>query len=34
MGRHIQYAQLGLDEFRNEANIPADRLRLHLCWGN
>jgi 5-methyltetrahydropteroyltriglutamate--homocysteine methyltransferase len=46
MGRHIQYAQLSLPEFRNKArlhiealnhalqNIPADRLRLHLCWGN
>ena len=46
MGRHIQYAQLSLGEFRNKArlhvealnhaleNIPADRLRLHLCWGN
>jgi 5-methyltetrahydropteroyltriglutamate--homocysteine methyltransferase len=46
MGRHIQYAGLGLAEFRSRmqlhiealdhalANIPADRLRLHLCWGN
>jgi 5-methyltetrahydropteroyltriglutamate--homocysteine methyltransferase len=46
MGRHIQYAGLGLPEFRKQAqlhiealnhavaNIPADRLRLHLCWGN
>jgi 5-methyltetrahydropteroyltriglutamate--homocysteine methyltransferase len=46
MGRHIQYAQLSIGEFRNKArlhiealnhalaNIPADRLRLHLCWGN
>jgi 5-methyltetrahydropteroyltriglutamate--homocysteine methyltransferase len=46
MGRHIQYAQLSLAEFRRQArlhiealnhalqNIPADRLRLHLCWGN
>jgi 5-methyltetrahydropteroyltriglutamate--homocysteine methyltransferase len=46
MGRHIQYAALGLAEFRNKArlniealnhalaNLPADRLRLHLCWGN
>jgi 5-methyltetrahydropteroyltriglutamate--homocysteine methyltransferase len=46
MGRHIQYADLSLGEFRNKArlhiealnhalaNIPADRLRLHLCWGN
>jgi 5-methyltetrahydropteroyltriglutamate--homocysteine methyltransferase len=46
MGRHIQYAGLGLEEFRAMArlhvraldhalaNIPPDRLRMHLCWGN
>jgi 5-methyltetrahydropteroyltriglutamate--homocysteine methyltransferase len=46
MGRHIQYAELSTPEFRKKAqlhiealnhalrNIPADRLRLHLCWGN
>ena len=46
MGRHIQYAALNVTEFRDKArlhiealnyalaNIPADRLRLHLCWGN
>jgi 5-methyltetrahydropteroyltriglutamate--homocysteine methyltransferase len=46
MGRHIQYADLSLAEFRKRAgvhievlnhalrNIPADRLRMHLCWGN
>jgi len=46
MGRHIQYADLSLEEFRGRArlhvealnhalaNIPPDRLRLHLCWGN
>lgn len=46
MGRHIQYADLSLSEFRKRAqmhiealnhalrNIPAERLRLHLCWGN
>jgi 5-methyltetrahydropteroyltriglutamate--homocysteine methyltransferase len=46
MGRHIQFAQLSLAQFRNKArlhievlnhalqNIPGDRLRLHLCWGN
>jgi 5-methyltetrahydropteroyltriglutamate--homocysteine methyltransferase len=46
MGRHIQYADLTLDEFRKKAqlhiealnqavrNIPAERMRLHLCWGN
>ncbi len=46
MGRHIQYADLSLAEFRKRAqmhiealnhalrNIPAEQLRLHLCWGN
>ena len=46
MGRHIQFAKLGLDEFRAMArlhiealnravaNLPPDRMRLHLCWGN
>jgi len=46
MGRHIQYANLSLDEFRKRAgmhvaalnhalaNIAPERLRLHLCWGN
>ncbi len=46
MGRHIQYADLSLGEFRKRAqmhiealnhalrNIPAEQLRLHLCWGN
>jgi 5-methyltetrahydropteroyltriglutamate--homocysteine methyltransferase len=46
MGRHIQYAQLGLQEFRKRAvmhvealnhalaDIAPDRLRIHLCWGN
>ena len=46
MGRHIQYASLPLAEFRKKirlhiealnhalANIPPERLRLHLCWGN
>lgn len=46
MGRHIQFAGLSTAEFRRMArlhiealnhalrNIPADRLRLHLCWGN
>jgi 5-methyltetrahydropteroyltriglutamate--homocysteine methyltransferase len=46
MGRHIQYADLDLKEFRrritlhiealNHAvrNIPAEQLRIHLCWGN
>jgi len=46
MGRHIQYANLSLEEFRKKArlhiealnhataNIAPDRMRLHLCWGN
>jgi 5-methyltetrahydropteroyltriglutamate--homocysteine methyltransferase len=46
MGRHIQYADLSTAEFRkrmhmhiealNHAveNIPAEQLRMHLCWGN
>ena len=46
MGRHIQFADLSLDEFRKMArrhiealnhalaNVPPDRSRLHLCWGN
>ena len=46
MGRHIQYAELPLAEFRKKAelhvealndalrNIPAEQLRMHLCWGN
>ena len=46
MGRHIQYANLGLPEFRKRAikhvealnhalaEIPAERARVHVCWGN
>jgi 5-methyltetrahydropteroyltriglutamate--homocysteine methyltransferase len=46
MGRHIQYAELSVAEWRKKAqlhvdalnhavrNIPAERLRMHLCWGN
>ncbi len=46
MGRHIQYADLGIEEFRKRArlhiealnhataNIPPERMRIHLCWGN
>ena len=46
MGRHSAYASLDLDAFRRRAalniealnhavrGIPADRLRMHLCWGN
>jgi 5-methyltetrahydropteroyltriglutamate--homocysteine methyltransferase len=46
MGRHIQYADLSLQEFRKRAhmhvealnhavqNIPPEQLRMHMCWGN
>jgi len=46
MGRHIQYANLSLPEWRKKAhmhvealnhavaNVPAEQLRMHLCWGN
>ncbi len=46
MGRHIQFAGLSLDEFRARArqhvdalnhalaNVPSERARIHLCWGN
>jgi 5-methyltetrahydropteroyltriglutamate--homocysteine methyltransferase len=46
MGRHIQFAGLGLEEFRRMArlhvealnhalvNLPPDRVRMHVCWGN
>jgi 5-methyltetrahydropteroyltriglutamate--homocysteine methyltransferase len=46
MGRHIQHASLDLVAFRKRAyahvealnhalsNIPPERVRIHLCWGN
>jgi 5-methyltetrahydropteroyltriglutamate--homocysteine methyltransferase len=46
MGRHIQYADLSIEEFRKRARlhiealnhalsaIPPERARMHLCWGN
>jgi len=46
MGRHIQFADASLEEFRRNAelhvealnlavaDIPPERMRLHLCWGN
>ncbi len=46
MGRHSAYANLDRDAFRRRAalniealnhavrDIPAERLRMHLCWGN
>jgi 5-methyltetrahydropteroyltriglutamate--homocysteine methyltransferase len=46
MGRHIQFPDASLDEFRKNiqihvealnhalAGIPPERVRIHLCWGN
>jgi len=46
MGRHIQYADLSIEEFRKRARlhiealnhalsaIPPEQVRMHLCWGN
>jgi len=46
MGRHTQYAQLDVKGFRDKmelhiealnralVNIPAEKVRMHLCWGN
>jgi 5-methyltetrahydropteroyltriglutamate--homocysteine methyltransferase len=46
MGRHIQYASLDLAQFRKRAmkhvevlnhalaNVPSERVRMHVCWGN
>jgi 5-methyltetrahydropteroyltriglutamate--homocysteine methyltransferase len=46
MSRHLRFGDRNLDDFRgivarhvevlNEATkeIPADRMRMHLCWGN
>ncbi len=46
MGRHSQFAQLSLSQFRDRialnvealnratANIPEEQLRMHVCWGN
>lgn len=46
MGRHTQFRDLSLSQFRDRimlniealnratANIPPERLRMHLCWGN
>lgn len=46
MGRHTTYADLDLAGYRKKVamniealnhavrNIPADRVRMHLCWGN
>lgn len=46
MGRHTQFAHLDLAGFRDRmelhvealnralVNIPAENVRMHLCWGN
>src|SRR5262249_21894446 len=46
MGRHIQFAELGLEDFRKMARlhvealnhalarVPPEQSRVHLCWGN
>ncbi len=46
MGRHVSKALHSLEDFRRDVakrvellnhacrNIPSDRFRLHLCWGN
>lgn len=46
MGRHTMYRHAKVEEFLNRAarhvevlnvalrNIPADRVRMHVCWGN
>ena len=46
MGRHMEFPDLSDEEFLKVAeanievlnhavaNIPSDRMRLHLCWGN
>ncbi|HET7339962.1 MAG TPA: cobalamin-independent methionine synthase II family protein [Methylomirabilota bacterium] len=46
MGRHIQYADLSVEEFRARArvhvealnralaDVPPEQARVHLCWGN
>ena len=46
MGRHTMYRHASVDEYLKSAtrhvevlnhalrNLPADRLRMHICWGN
>jgi 5-methyltetrahydropteroyltriglutamate--homocysteine methyltransferase len=46
MGRHTMYRNRTLEEFEGRAarhieilnhalrNVPADRVRMHVCWGN
>jgi 5-methyltetrahydropteroyltriglutamate--homocysteine methyltransferase len=46
MGRHTQFAELSLAQYRERmalniealnralVNVPAEKVRMHLCWGN
>ena len=46
MGRHVQFVDLSIEEFRKKArlhvealnhavrNIAPEQMRMHLCWGN
>lgn len=46
MGRHTQFRELSLSQFRDRMalnvaalnhatrNIPPEKMRMHLCWGN
>jgi 5-methyltetrahydropteroyltriglutamate--homocysteine methyltransferase len=46
MGRHTQFAELDLNGFRDRmalhvealnralVNVPAEKVRMHVCWGN
>ncbi|WP_376097751.1 cobalamin-independent methionine synthase II family protein [Roseomonas sp. CCTCC AB2023176] len=46
LGRHMMYRELSEDEFLRRAavhvevlnhalrNVPGDRVRMHICWGN
>jgi 5-methyltetrahydropteroyltriglutamate--homocysteine methyltransferase len=46
MGRHTMYRDASADDYLKSAarhvevlnhalrNIPADRMRMHICWGN
>ena len=46
MGRHTTYADLSLEDYRKKMamniealnhavrNIPEEKLRMHMCWGN
>ena len=46
LGRHMMFPDLTIEEFRSKAemhvevlnhalrNVPGDRVRIHVCWGN